>query len=237
MESWAETLNEYGVHLEQLRKKLLRVVKLFAVLFIIGFFLVTPGVKWAITHISLPGVTIATTSPFQFFDMIMSGAFLFATLITVPILGIACYRFLKPALLPSERKLFIRLIPLMVVLFLVGFAYGLGVLSFAIVMIAQVNTDIGIANIWDIGKFVSEIMVTAVLLGLVFQFPIVLTGMMRLGFLTVDFLRSKRRHAVVAIFVFVSLLPPTDGISLVLMAVPMILIYEVTIFINSSRRR
>lgn len=237
MASWQETLDEYGIHLEQLRGKILRLVKLFALLFIAGFFLVTPAVKWVVAHLDVPGVTIATTSPFQFFDMMMSGAFLFATIGTLPVVGISAYRFLRPALTSGERKIFVRLIPLMVLLFAVGFAYGIGVLSFAVVMIAQVNTSIGIANIWDIGRFVSEIMVTAVLLGVVFQFPIVLTGLIRMGLLEAGFLRSKRRHAIVGIFVFVSLLPPTDGISLVLMAVPMILIYEVTIFINSSRRR
>lgn len=237
MNGWEQSIEKYGNHIEYLRKKLLMIVKLFVVFFIGGFFLVTPAIRWLLTNLSLPNVIIATTSPFQFFDMAMSGGFLIATIMTLPIIGVSLYRFLSPALTKHERKLFIRLIPIMLILFIIGFLYGLGVLSFAVTMIAQVNTNIGITNIWDIGKFISEIMFTSVLLGIIFQFPVVLTGLIRLGFLDASFLKSKRRHAIVGIFVFVSLLPPTDGISLLLMAVPMIFIYEVTIFINSSRRR
>lgn len=203
MNGWEQSIEKYGHHIEYLRKKLLSIVKLFAVFFVIGFFLVTPAIKWVLAVLPLPDVIVATTSPFQFFDMAMSGGFLLATLFTLPIIGITLYRFLKPALTNNERKLFIRLVPIMLILFIIGFSYGLGVLAFAVSVIAQVNTSIGIANIWDIGKFISEIVYTSVLLGIIFQFPVVLTGLIRLGFLEVSFLKSKRRHAVVGIFVFV----------------------------------
>lgn len=237
MDGWEESIEKYGHHIEHLRKKILTMVKLFLILFFAGVFLVTPAIRWLLATVPLPNVIVATTSPFQFFDMAMSGGFLFATLMILPLFGIIAYRFLKPALTKNERRLFLKMIPVILLLFIIGFAYGLAVLSFAITMIAQVNTTIGITNIWDIGKFISEVVTTSVLLGIIFQFPVVLTGLIRLGFLRASFLKEKRRHAFLAIVVFVALLPPTDGVSLLLMAVPMILIYEVTIFINSSRRR
>jgi len=63
----------------------------------------------------------------------------------------------------------------------------------------------------------------------------VIRFLIRIGVMSIEFLRSKRRHAIVVIFIIVSLLPPTDGLSLVLMATPLVLIYELTILFNRKK--
>jgi sec-independent protein translocase protein TatC len=82
--------------------------------------------------------------------------------------------------------------------------------------------------------FLSQIISTAILLGILFQFPIVFTFVIRLGVVDVNFLKEKRRFSVLIIFIFTSLLPPTDGLSLIAMALPLILLYELTIYANSK---
>ena len=114
-----------------------------------------------------------------------------------------------------------------------GFSYGFGILYYALDTIAGLNVSLGIQNLWDIGKFIYEIFLTSVLLGLLFEFPIVLTFFVSVGILDVKFLKTNRRVAMVVMFVITALLPPTDGVSLVVMVIPMIVIYEVTIIINS----
>jgi sec-independent protein translocase protein TatC len=118
-------------------------------------------------------------------------------------------------------------------LFVLGFSYGFAIMYYALVILAQINVNIGIQNIWDIGMFLSQIVLTSTLLGVLFQFPIVFTFIIRSGLVEVKFLREKRRIAVLIIFIFTSLLPPTDGLSLIAMALPLVLLYEVTILINS----
>ncbi len=108
---------------------------------------------------------------------------------------------------------------------------------FALIILAEINIKVGIQNIWDIGMFLSQIVLTASLLGVLFEFPIIMTYAIRLNIVNVDILRNKRRLAVFCIFIFVTLLPPTDGISLLAMALPLIFLYEVTIFVNSQKRR
>ena len=105
-------------------------------------------------------------------------------------------------------------------------------LYFAVNLMAQTNVGLGVANYWDISIFISQMVLTSALLGILFIFPLVITFLIRLGVMTVDFLKSKRRHAIVIIFIIVSLLPPTDGLSLVLMSAPLVLIYEFTILFN-----
>lgn len=74
---------------------------------------------------------------------------------------------------------------------------------------------------------------TSALLGLIFEFPIVLTFFVKIGIITPNFLKSKRRHSYFIMFVVTSLLPPTDGLSLIVMVIPLIIIFEITIMINS----
>lgn len=104
---------------------------------------------------------------------------------------------------------------------------------YALIVLAEINTYIGIQNIWDIGMFLSQIILTSTLLGCLFQFPIVFTIILKIGLFDIDFLKKKRRLAVLIIFIFTTLLPPTDGLSLVAMALPLILLYEITILVNS----
>ena len=233
MEGLQKYFVTYSKYFNEIRRRLFFLVKIFLGVFIVGFFITGPVIKLSIKYLAIKDVVIVTTSPFQLIDLAMSMGFFLASIVVAPFFVYHLYTFLRPGLLPKERKLFISLIPVSLLLFAIGFSYGFGTLYFAIETIAKLNITLGVVNYWDISKFVSEIVLTASLLGLIFEFPIVITFLIRIGVMNVAFLRSKRRHAIVIIFIFVSLLPPTDGLSLILMATPMVLIYELTILVNS----
>ncbi len=232
MNNFQRSLAKYGVYFEELRAKLLFLTKVFVICFIIGFLVTTPVIRFFIAYFNITDVTIVTTSPFQLIEFAMSVGFFSACIITLPIFIYHLYSFLKPGLLKAERKIFVLSLPLGLLLFIFGFLYGGGMLYYGIKLMAKVNASIGIANYWDITKFVSQIVLTSSLLGLLFTFPLILTFLMRLGIVSVNFLRSKRRHAFVVVFILVSLLPPTDGLSLILMAAPLVLLFELTVFLN-----
>ncbi len=232
MNNLQKSIAKYGVYFEELRKRLFLLTKIFVIVFSVGFFTTSPAIKFVMSHIDLEGVTIVTTSPFQLIDLAMSIGFFLACVITIPIFIYHLYSFLKPGLLPKERRIFILSLPLGLLLFLIGFVYGIGMLYMGVKLIALVNVGLGVANYWDINTFISQIVLTSSLLGLLFIFPIVIRFLIRIGVMSVQFLRSKRRHAIVIIFIIVSLLPPTDGLSLVLMAIPLVLIFELTILFN-----
>jgi sec-independent protein translocase protein TatC len=230
-------LAEYGDYLEEIRRRLYFLVIIFIIVFVIGFFLTTPFLKFFISILQIKDVLITTTSPFQIVDLAMSVGVFFAIIATLPIFVYNMYSFLRSGLLPFERKFFFLLIPVGLILFVVGFSYGFATLYYALRLIAEINVSLGVVNLWDISKFISQMMLTSALLGVIFQFPIIITFFIRMGFFEAELLKSKRRHAVVFIFVFVSLLPPTDGLSLVVMSLPLIVIYELTIKINSYGKR
>lgn len=232
MSNLQENISRYGNYFEELRRRLLILVKIFATVFVISFFNIGPIVRLLLKYLTMDGVTIATTSPFQLVDLAMSIGFFLASVVTVPVFIYFLYSFLKPALLKKERKFFLLSLPLGLGLFIIGFLYSSVMLYYAIRLIAYVNVNLGVVNYWDISSYVYQIVLTSTLLGLLFIFPLVITFLIKVGIMSVAFLKSKRRHAIVVIFIIVSLLPPTDGLSLILMSVPLVLIYELTVLFN-----
>jgi sec-independent protein translocase protein TatC len=75
---------------------------------------------------------------------------------------------------------------------------------------------------------------TASFLGLFFEFPIIITVLIKLDIITIQDLKDKRKLAYFFICALTALLPPTDGISLIAIALPLILLYEVTILFNKN---
>lgn len=236
MDGIKKYIAEYGDYLDDIRKRLYRLVIIFALAFGVGFFLTTPLLRILIRFLKITDVTITTTSPFQIVNLAMNVGLFFAIIVTLPLIVFQVYSFLRAGLLKRERKFFFTLLPIGFLLFVTGFTYGFMTLYFALQLIAKVNISLGVVNLWDIGQYISQMVLTSTLLGVIFQFPIVITFLIRLSVVSVEFLRSKRRHAIVAIFIFVSLLPPTDGLSLVIMSLPLIAIYELTIAFNSYGR-
>lgn len=233
MEKIKVFIAKFTPYLEDIRRRLYVIAIFFIIFFIVGFFSTSPVLKYILSFFQIKDVVIATTSPFQFADLSINIGLFSAFLISCPILVYNIFMFLRPALTKKERGLFFFLLPITLFLFFTGFIYGFLILYYALILLAQINITIGIENIWDIGMFLSQIVLTSTLLGVLFQFPIVCTFILRLGLFDVQFLKEKRRLAVLIIFIFTSLLPPTDGLSLIAMALPLVLLYEVTILVNS----
>jgi len=222
--------------LEDLRIQLYRGVILFVVVFLGGFLSAGVILKKFLSIIHLDQVTIATSSPFQFVDVSMDVGFFFAMMVFIPYIIYSSYAFILPALTKREKIKLLKSVPFSIGLFVAGFFYGFFILYYALELMASVNVSYGIANFWNISQFLSEIFITSALLGFVFEFPLLLALLIKLGIITTQTLKNQRRVAYFIIFVLVSLLPPTDGLSLIAMALPLVLLYEVTILLNNKKQ-
>jgi len=229
-------LNTFLPYLEDLRRRLYWSTIIFCIVFVGGFFSSAFVLKHFVAFFNIPGVLIATTSPFQFADLAVDIGFFFAILVTLPLSIFHIYSFTYTALTQKEKVWFFFSVPMSLVLFGVGFLYGFMILYYSFDFLAQINESLGIKNIWDIGTFLSQIFITSSLLGLIFQFPLLLTAAIKLQFIGVSLLKRKRKVALFIIFIIVSLLPPTDGLSLLAMALPLIGLYEATILINTNKK-
>ncbi len=236
MEGFVPTMKKFLPFLEELRRKLTVSAYVFIVSFVTGFFLSVPTLKYFVAFFNISGVTIAATSPFQFANIAVDIGFFFASFVTLPILIYQVFNFIFPGLTKKERSLLLLSIPICVGLFVIGFSYGFLILYYSFDLLAKINERIGIKNIWDIGLYLSQLFTTSSFLGILFQFPLVLTLLVRIGVCSSAMLRQKRRIAIFIVFIIVSLLPPTDGLSLIAMSLPLVALYEVTILVNNRKK-
>lgn len=228
-------IDDYGPYLDDLWRRVYRTAVFFLAIFFIGFFLSGHIINNFIRFFHLSGVTVIVTSPFQFLDLSVDIGLFCAMLLTAPFFIYHLYSFLRPAVSRKEFFALIFILPISFVLFVCGFAYGFFSLYWGLQALAKLNVSFGLQNMWDVGLFMSQLAITSVFLGLLFQFPIIMTMLIKAGVLDRQFLIGKRRAAYAIIVVGVSLLPPTDGISLIVMFLPLILMYELTIMFNWSK--
>lgn len=205
-------------------------------MFFVGGFL-SAGIilKKVLSLVQVDQVLIASSSPFQFANIAMDVGFFLAIMVAAPYIIYSFYAFIVPALTRSEKIKLLKSIPISIGLFGTGFCYGFFILYYALGLLASINVNIGVANIWDISQFLSQMFITAALLGFVFEFPLLLTLFIKLGVIRVEALKNKRRIAYFLICCLTALLPPTDGLSLIAMALPLVLLYEATILLNNKK--
>ena len=237
MENFKKNIEKFLPFLEDLRERLYRGVILFVVFFLGGFLSAGIILKNILKLVHIDQVTIAASSPFQFTDVAMDVGFFLAIMVSAPYIIYSFYVFILPALTKAEKIKLLKSIPLSIGLLIVGFLYGFFILYYALGLLASINISLGIANFWNISQFLSQMLITSALLGLVFELPLLLALLIKLGITTPQTLKNNRRVAYFLIICLTALLPPTDWVSLIAMALPLVLLYEGTILLNNKKQK
>ncbi|MBP6948680.1 MAG: twin-arginine translocase subunit TatC [Candidatus Pacebacteria bacterium] len=225
-------LQEYYVYLEDMRVLLYQSTILFIITFIVGFIFSGKIIQLFLTLFDIKSVSVVVTSPFQFLDLATDISLFIALFISIPFTIIRIYMFLRPAISKSELRSFFFAIPISFILFIFGTLYGFTSLYYGLQIIAQVNVSFGLQNLWDVGTFIAQLSTTAVILGGLFQFPLFIFLLSKLGIVTRKMLVHRRKIAYSTIIIVVALLPPTDGLSLIIMSLPLIILYELMILFS-----
>ncbi len=236
-ESVLQFISEYGPILEDAKRRLIFMAVFFVFLFIAGFFASPYILKALIAHIGFAGVSYVVLSPFQLLSTSMDIGFFFAIVFSMPLILAELYEFLSDAFTSKEKRAFLSYLLSAVLFFTLGFIYGGAVLYYAAETVAAYNGSLGIQNVWDIDTFISQTLMTASLLGVLFEYPLVLWVLMKLGIIQKQLLVEGRRYAIAATVIIVALLPPTDGLSLIIMSVPLLGMYELTLLLAPERKR
>lgn len=232
MEKLNQTFLTYYDYIEEIRKRLYRIAIIFFIFFVIGFIKAGAILKWVISIFNLKDVAIVTTSPFQFLDLATKIGAYSGLLICMPFVIYYVYDFLKDGLSKREKKLFFVLLPAGLILFAMGFIYCFGILFFYLNTVSVLNLSFGIQNVWDINTFLSQVIIASTCFGLVFQFPIILTFLIRIGIVNIKTLRNNRLYVICGIFIFVGFLPPPEIFSTIIQAFPLIALYQLTLWGN-----
>ncbi|MEJ8307737.1 twin-arginine translocase subunit TatC [Agrobacterium larrymoorei] len=232
-------------HLMELRTRLIWSLGAFFVAFLACFamakhlfnLLVIPY-KWAViwAGLDVSKSSLIYTAPQEFFFTQIKVAMFGAMVISFPVVASQLYKFVAPGLYKNERAAFLPFLIASPLLFLLGgalvyFFFTPMVMWFFLAM-QQLpeNGEVAISLMPKVSEYLSLIMTLVLSFGLVFQLPVVTTLLARVGLLTSDWLREKRKFAIVAAFVVAAVLTPPDPMSQIGLALPAILLYEVSIY-------
>lgn len=179
------------------------------------------------------GIKLQNLKPFGqlmlFFEVAMVGG----AIISLPNIFYQLWKFISPALKENEKKYISSIVAFSTLCFLLGVAFAYFVmLPLSLKFAAQFGTA-QIENIFAIDEYMSIIISIMLGSGLVFELPMVSFFLSKLGILKPDFMKKYRRHAIVIIFIAAAFLSPgTDPVSMIVLAVPLIVLYEVSIIIS-----
>lgn len=229
---WEEAVDKYYPFLLEIRKRLLLLVITFLVAALLGFVYYERIVTFSLTIFRIEGVNFAFTSQFQFINLAVSSALASGVIASLPIILFQLISFLKPALSKKEYRFVLTLLPLAIILFGVGFFYGVVVMKYVIGIFYEHVLQLEITNLLDVSTFLSQIIATSSLMGVAFEFPIVLTALVKLNVVSFDTVVSQRQLVYLICLIFAALLPPTDILSLALLTVPLIVLFESTLVLN-----
>ncbi len=225
-------LDGYSPFLAEVRKRILFTLLVFGIALFAGFFLYESIIKFLIEILGLKGINIVFTSPFQFINLAISCGIATGLVFSFPILVAQILTFLKPALEKTEYKTVIGFLPVSFILFLMGFLSGAFLMKWQIEIFLAKSISIGIGNVLDISNLLTTILLTSALMGVAFQFPIVLLLLMRLGIITGKQLSKKRKWVYLGSFIFAILLPPDSILADIILALPLIILFEFTLILN-----
>jgi sec-independent protein translocase protein TatC len=181
---------------------------------------------------------VQVLTPYGIMLLYMEVVLFGGVILSTPVILYQLWRFIAPGLMPNERQYVWQIVFFTSFCFLAGIAFGYFVLvPTALKFFAAFGTqniDLNIAA----DRYISFILSLIAGAGLVFELPMISYFLSKLGFLTPAFMRHYRRHAIVVILIIAAVVTPTpDIITQSLLAAPMFLLYEVSIFVSKFAQK
>lgn len=229
-------------HLTELRKRLMFAAIGFIVIFLICFYFANPFFNFLVAPLAEvwegdPNRRLIFTAMHEKFFTNIKVAFFAAAFISFPIFASQVWMFVAPGLYKNEKGAFL---PFLIATPFLFFGGGAFVYYFVMPVAWEFFTsfeqlsvgagELAIELEPKVNEYLSLVMRLIFAFGLSFELPVVLSLMARVGIVTPDGLRKKRRYAIVSAFIAAAVLTPPDPLSQLALAIPIIILYEVSIY-------
>jgi sec-independent protein translocase protein TatC len=167
------------------------------------------------------------------FNLQLNSAIVIGITIGIPYILWEIWRFIRPALHQKERKAASGFVFYSSLLFALGVTFGYFIVTpLAVKFLATYSVSDSITNMFSIDSYISTVTMLTLASGIAFQLPIIVYILAYIGILTPKFMRKTRRYAVVIILILAAFITPTpDALSMCVVALPLLLLYELSILI------
>jgi len=224
-------------HLEALRKSMIISVLAIIIAAFVCFAYNEQILGFIITPLKSLNEKLIVTGVTEAFFVKLKLAFFAGFCIAFPVVVLSLWGFIKPALYPGERKYVYILFPVTLLLFCGGviFAY-FGILPLVLnffIYIAGSNLD----TMFKVDQYVSFVMAFTIPFGLVFELPIIVFFLAKMGLVTSEAMARNRKYALLVIFILAAALTPgPDPISQMMMGIPVYILYEISVLVARFAR-
>lgn len=220
-------------HIGELQKRLMFVVVFFLLAVVASFFLAEPLIKYLQHADEAKEMTMnafRVTDPLKIYmEMIM----FIAVIMTSPVILYQVWSFVSPGLYDKERKVTLSYIPVSVLLFLGGLAFSYFILfPYVVSFMMRLSGDLDIQQVIGINEYFQFLFQITIPFGLLFQLPVVMLFLTRLGIITPMMMAKARKAAYFVLLVIAAFITPPDIVSHMMVTLPLLLLYEISIGIS-----
>jgi sec-independent protein translocase protein TatC len=166
-------------------------------------------------------------------------AFIAGFVVTFPYIVWELWRFIKPALTAKEKKYARGIVFYTSFLFISGVMFGYYVITpMTVNFLGGYQVSAQVSNTITLDSFISTVTTMTLISGIVFELPILVYFLTKVGILTSKFMRTYRRHAIVVILIVAAVITPTsDATTLLMVSLPLYVLYEISIFVSAYVNR
>ena len=184
------------------------------------------------------GAMLQNLRPFGQLFLFMQIAIIVGIILSIPNIFYQFWQFISPALREHERRYIFWIVAFSSICFLAGIAFAYFVmLPLTLKFAAQFGSET-IKNEFAIDEYMSIIISVMLAAGLIFELPMISFFLSKLGILKPSFMKKFRKHAIVAIMILAAFLTPgTDPVSQIVLAVPLVVLYEISILISKISQK
>jgi len=224
-------------HLDELRSVIIKSLISIVILFPICYYFSLPTIQWLKQLSCLQAYNLVYIQPLELFFTRLKVAFFLSLYICIPYIIFQVWKFAAPALFKNEQYYLKRFVILSSLLFIVGACLGLLVVFPAVLNFAVRMTVSGITPMISVSSFTGLAIMLMLGFGLVFQLPIFVYILTYTGLVDIQTMKKSRPVIIVCIFVLSAILTPPDLISQLAMALPSIILFEISLQFASIAKR
>ncbi len=216
-------------HLGELRSRLIKSAAAVGIATAASFTWADDIMRWLMKR---AGVELVFLTPAEAFWVTFKVALIVGLFVALPVVFYQVWRFISPGLMPRERRYGIAFVVFSSLFFALGAFFCMAVvLPFGLKFLFSYGENIGLKPMISVGSYVDFVVKFLLAFGLIFELPLVITVLSRMGLMTPEFLARNRKFAVLAAFIVGAVLTPTPDIfNQSLMAIPLIVLYEIGIW-------